>query len=121
MTDETIPLEAGLLDRAISTTKGCYVGQEVIIRVLHRGGGRVAKRLVKLEFDPALAAAPPSGSTLLFEGRETGRVTSAAYSPARQRVIALGFVHRDAAVVGQRVTVRRETGEAPAEIVALAS
>ena len=121
MTDETIPLEAGLLDRAISTTKGCYVGQEVIIRVLHRGGGRVAKRLVKLEFDPALAAAPPPGSTLLFEGRETGRVTSAAYSPARHRVIALGFVHRDAAVVGQRVTVRRESGEAPAEIVALAS
>ena len=47
MDTETIPLEAGLLDRAISTTKGCYVGQEMIIRVLHRGGGRVAQRLVK--------------------------------------------------------------------------
>ena len=46
MTDDTIPLEAGLLERAISTTKGCYVGQEIIIRILHRGGGRVAKRLV---------------------------------------------------------------------------
>ena len=48
MTDETIPLEAGIEDRAISLSKGCYVGQEVIIRVLHRGHGRVAKKLVAL-------------------------------------------------------------------------
>ena len=41
MTEDTIPLEAGIEDRAISLTKGCYVGQEVIIRVLHRGHGRV--------------------------------------------------------------------------------
>ena len=45
-TTDTIPLEAGARSRAISQTKGCYVGQEVIIRVLHRGGGRVARRLV---------------------------------------------------------------------------
>ena len=37
MTEDTIPLEAGIEDRAISLTKGCYVGQEIIIRVLHRG------------------------------------------------------------------------------------
>ena len=120
MTDETIPLEAGLLDRAISTTKGCYVGQEIIIRVLHRGGGRVAKRLVRLDLDPALASPPDPGSTLLFDGRDIGRVTSAAWSPARHRVVALGFVHRDAAVVGQRVTVRRDADETAAEIVGLA-
>ena len=41
MDEETIPLEAGIESRAISFTKGCYVGQEVIIRVLHRGHGRV--------------------------------------------------------------------------------
>ena len=41
ITDDIIPLEAGIEDRAISLTKGCYVGQEVIIRVLHRGQGRV--------------------------------------------------------------------------------
>ena len=46
MDEHTIPLEAGIEDRAISLTKGCYVGQEIIIRVLHRGHGRVAKRLV---------------------------------------------------------------------------
>ena len=47
MNEDTIPLEAGIEDRAISFTKGCYVGQEVIVRVTHRGGGRVAKRLVR--------------------------------------------------------------------------
>ena len=40
MDEHTIPLEAGIEDRAISFSKGCYVGQEVIVRVLHRGGGR---------------------------------------------------------------------------------
>src|SRR5690606_8423236 len=34
--DDVIPLEAGLLERAISTSKGCYVGQEIVIRILHR-------------------------------------------------------------------------------------
>ena len=51
MDKDTIPLEAGIEARAISRSKGCYVGQEVIIRVLHRGHGRVAKRLVGLTFD----------------------------------------------------------------------
>ena len=44
MDEETIPLEAGIEARAISFNKGCYVGQEVIIRVLHRGHGRVARK-----------------------------------------------------------------------------
>ena len=51
MTSETIPLEAGIEGRAISMTKGCYVGQEVIIRILHRGHGRVARRLAGLMVD----------------------------------------------------------------------
>jgi hypothetical protein len=48
MSSDTIPLEAGVEDRAISFTKGCYVGQEVIIRVMHRGHGRVTRRLVSM-------------------------------------------------------------------------
>jgi len=51
MTEDTIPLEAGIEDRAISFTKGCYVGQEIIIRVVHRGQGRVARKLVCLRID----------------------------------------------------------------------
>ena len=60
MDEHTIPLEAGIEDRAISFTKGCYVGQEVIIRVLHRGGGRVARRLVGLTLE---RDAPPGSQS----------------------------------------------------------
>jgi folate-binding protein YgfZ len=105
MTEETIPLEANLLERAISTTKGCYVGQEVIIRVLHRGGGRVAKRLVRLRFEAgtdaqAPGSAPAAGTVLVDGEREVGRVTSAVWSPRDEAAIGLGYVHRDFAREG---------------------
>ncbi len=88
MTTETIPLEAGLLDRAISQSKGCYVGQEVIVRVLHRGGGRVAKHLMQLEAEGA--SVPAVGAALLSDGREVCRITSAAQSHSTGRGRALG-------------------------------
>jgi folate-binding protein YgfZ len=116
MTTDTIPLEAGLLDRAISTAKGCYVGQEVVIRILHRGGGRVARRLVRLVFDEHARTVPAIGAPTLIDGRDAGRVTSAALSPISDRVVALGYVQRDDAEVGRSVTVEG----AQAEIVALA-
>jgi tRNA-modifying protein YgfZ len=105
MTEETIPLEAGIEDRAISLTKGCYVGQEIIIRVLHRGGGRVAKRLVGLTFD-ADSVVPAVGSVVRSaEAREIGRITSAVWSPQLHHVIALAYVHRDFVEPGTRVAV----------------
>ena len=107
MTSETIPLEAGLLDRAISQTKGCYVGQEVIIRVLHRGGGRVAKRLARLHAESPDALVPPAGTALSVEGKDIGHVTSASRSPRDGHAIALGYVHRDVAEVRRRVTAER--------------
>jgi folate-binding protein YgfZ len=113
MSDDTIPLEAGLLERAISQTKGCYVGQEVIVRVLHRGAGRVARRLVRLVFDADVLGAPREGAAIIAAGagadpsssRETGRVTSAGWSAVRDRAVALGYVHRDDASAGTRVSV----------------
>jgi folate-binding protein YgfZ len=105
MTTDTIPLEAGLLDRAISTTKGCYVGQEVIIRILHRGGGRVAKLLVQFLADPAVTEVPDVGTLVFDQGREVGVITSAAMGPATSRVVALGYVHRDSAEAGRSVTL----------------
>jgi folate-binding protein YgfZ len=93
MTSETIPLEAGLLDRAISQTKGCYPGQEVIVRVLHRGGGRVARRLVRVELGEG-AAVPAAGDSVPVESGDTGRVTSAAWSPRLGRPVALAYVGR---------------------------
>jgi folate-binding protein YgfZ len=93
MDDETIPLEAGIESRAISFSKGCYVGQEVIVRVLHRGHGRVARKLVGLVFDAERI--PASGATVMGGDREIGRITSSAASPALARPIALAYLHRD--------------------------
>ena len=99
----TIPLEAGIEDRAISLTKGCYVGQEVIIRVLHRGGGRVAKKLVALTTDASDIA---RGDLVHAADREVGRITSAVDSPKFGKRLALGYVHRDFAAPGTELTVR---------------
>jgi folate-binding protein YgfZ len=113
MNEDTIPLEAGLESRAISLTKGCYVGQEVIIRVLHRGHGRVARRLVGLVLEGG--AVPPSGTTVHAEGREVGHVTSGVASIALRRPIALAYVHRDFVAPGTPVAVEG----APALVTAL--
>ena len=106
MNEKTIPLEAGIEDRAISMTKGCYVGQEVIIRILHRGQGRVGRRLVGLSFEPG-AEPPAVGATLTTlrpvgearapagaVGPPVGHITSSVRSPALDRPIALGYVKR---------------------------
>lgn len=105
MNEETIPLEAGLLERAISQTKGCYVGQEVIVRVLHRGGGRVARRLMKIAFAPDHATPPSAGASIVIDGAEVGRITSAARSSHLGRVVALGYVQREHAIEGTAVTI----------------
>ena len=72
MDEETIPLEAGIESRAISFTKGCYVGQEVIIRVLHRGHGRVARKLVGLLVDGGAGAAAGHGDPQRRSGDRPG-------------------------------------------------
>jgi folate-binding protein YgfZ len=104
MDTDTIPLEAGIEDRAISRAKGCYVGQEVIVRVLDRGHGRVAKRLVPLVFE-AGAPVPPHGALVHGGEREVGRVTSAAFSPRLGRPVALAYVHRDFTSPGTPLTI----------------
>jgi folate-binding protein YgfZ len=103
MDEQTIPLEAGIEPRAISLTKGCYVGQEVIIRVLHRGHGRVARKLVGLVFDDAGLPAPGDGVTV--GSREVGHITSSAMSPALRRPVALAYLHRDFLAPGTAVSV----------------
>jgi folate-binding protein YgfZ len=107
MDEDTIPLEAGIEDRAISLTKGCYVGQEIIIRVLHRGHGRVARRLVGVALDSA-APVPARGDTLSAGERDIGSITSGVYSPSLERPIALGYVHRDFVEPGTSVTIQHE-------------
>jgi folate-binding protein YgfZ len=103
MNTDTIPLEAGLEDRAISFTKGCYVGQEVIIRVMHRGHGRVAKRLVSIILTGTKL--PARGDTIHIGDRAVGEITSAAVSPKHDAALALGYVQRDHAAPGTELTV----------------
>lgn len=93
LTDTTIPLEAGLRERAISETKGCYTGQEVIIRILHRG--HVNRVLRHILMGDATAPVPEAPLVRAEDGRNVGRITSAAWSPRFGQTIALGYVRRE--------------------------
>jgi aminomethyltransferase len=86
--DDSLPLEVGLR-RAVSFSKGCYIGQEIIARMDSRG--RLAKELLGVR----AAAAVRPGDEIWQEGREQGRVTSAASSP-RLGHIALASVRPSA-------------------------
>jgi folate-binding protein YgfZ len=112
MDTETIPLEAGIESRAISFTKGCYVGQEVIIRVMHRGHGRVARKLVGIAFEGEHVPSP--GAHIAAGERPIGEITSSTTSPPLHRPIALGYVHRDFVEPGTKVTADGASGEVAA-------
>jgi folate-binding protein YgfZ len=114
MDEHTIPLEAGIEEKAISFTKGCYVGQEVIVRVTQRGHGRVAKKLVGLLLPKEAPA--HAGDTIHAGAREIGRITSATWSPTLERPIALGYVHRDFTAPDTTVAVAAST---PATVTSL--
>jgi folate-binding protein YgfZ len=91
--EEVIPLEADLRARAISETKGCYTGQEVIVRILHRGHVNRHLRGVLLG-----SQAPPARGTELFQpadGRKVGTITSACVSPRHGQTIGLAYVRRE--------------------------
>ena len=117
MTDDTIPLEAGIEAQAISETKGCYPGQEVIVRIRDRGKGRVARKLVGLTIEGAVV--PASGDRMFVDDKEIGYVTSASDSPALGVPIALGYVHRNHMAPGSRVTVAHGDARLAATVTAL--
>ena len=102
MNEETIPLEAGL-DHAISHSKGCYVGQEIIVRIRDRAHGRVARRLVGVAIEGD--GVPDAPQDVFLEGRQVGRLTSAVGSIARSRAIGLATLHRDATSADTSVTL----------------
>jgi folate-binding protein YgfZ len=114
--EATIPLEAGLRERAISESKGCYTGQEVIIRILHRGHvNRLLRGLV------LGGVRPPARDTPLVireSGRNVGRVTSAVWSPKHGQTIALGYVRREVEP-GSTVGLGEGGGDGEAGVVAL--
>jgi folate-binding protein YgfZ len=99
MDEQTIPLEANL-QRAISYTKGCYLGQEIIARATYRG--HVNRLLQGLIVDGEL---PPPRTALLRDGKAVGFITSAVRPFDRGAVLALGYVHRDSCAAGTRLQV----------------
>jgi tRNA-modifying protein YgfZ len=83
--DRVLPAEAGLIERAVSFTKGCYPGQEPIARLHYRGKANRRLRVLALEEDHA----PASEAALELDGKVVGRVTSSV--PGR----ALGYVRTE--------------------------
>jgi folate-binding protein YgfZ len=92
--ETTIPLEASL-DHAISYTKGCYIGQEVIARATHRG--QMQRKLAGLLLG---TQSPERGTELRRGDKKVGWIGTVVESPKAQQVIALGYVHRDSLAPG---------------------
>jgi folate-binding protein YgfZ len=101
---------------AVSYTKGCYTGQEIIARIHWRG--HVAKRLAGVVFEGD--AEPPEGARLrdAAEGRDAGRITSRVFSPRLGRHVALALVKYDYLAPGTGLKVFSEEAEVGAARVA---
>jgi len=85
--ENTLPQETRLA-HALSFTKGCYIGQEIVERI--RSRGHVNRILTGLTIEGTTPPAP--GTKLLSDGSESGEITSAAFSPAIGKVVALGYI-----------------------------
>jgi folate-binding protein YgfZ len=81
---------------AVSFTKGCYLGQEIVERI--RAQGQVNKLLSHLEIDAPEAV--PAGTRLIAGDADVGEVTSSVYSPQYGKVVGLGYVRRQHAAAG---------------------
>ena len=127
LTGKTIAAEAGLVERTVSFTKGCYTGQELVARIDSRGSN-VARRLVGIVAagDPPAEDGGGGGTALLARGmtlhggmtppgdgaaddKVAGTVTSAAWSVELGAWVALGYLHRTVEAPGP-VRVRSGDG-----------
>lgn len=112
--DETnLPPEAGIESRAISYSKGCYIGQEVIARI--RTYGQVAKTLRLLRLSADLTPLPARGDPLVADGKEVGHLTSVI--PGH----ALGYVRKEHNAPGTQLTLRTAAGDCLVTVAELLS
>lgn len=112
--DETNVVTETGLDDAVSFTKGCYIGQEIIARIKYRG--HVAKKLSGLMFDGNVSVGRDA-KIKASDDKEVGRVTSVVDSPKLQRTIAFGYVKYDYLAPG--IEVKVGDAEVPARVVEL--
>ncbi|MCH8148792.1 MAG: folate-binding protein YgfZ [Planctomycetes bacterium] len=116
ITDEYLPAETGLMEKAVSETKGCYLGQEVVERM--RSRQVVARRLMGLEI--AGSDCPKAPADLLnADAKVVGKLTSACHSPAKAGLIGLGYVKTASGAVGGRLGVSWEDGTTEGVLVDL--
>lgn len=117
LTERTIPQEAGeLVARAVSFTKGCYTGQELVARIDARGSN-TPRRLRGVVMDApatngmAVGTAPAAGDELRVGGEKVGELTSVAWSPGFSNHVALAYVKRGIEVPVQVAVVHAEGAE----------
>jgi folate-binding protein YgfZ len=106
--DTSLPQETGQM-HAVSFSKGCYLGQEIVERI--RAQGHVNRKLVRLGLD----SVPPAGAALSVDGAEVGEITSSAQAPAGGGAVALAYVRAVYATPGQALAA----GDIPAVVIAV--
>lgn len=90
--EQTLPQESAQM-HAVSFTKGCYLGQEIVERI--RSQGQVRRKLAAIEWDSF--SPPAAGTPVEFQGREAGRVTSPVFSPRRNLSLSFAILRSEAA------------------------
>ena len=114
--DETTVVTEANLDEAVSFTKGCYLGQEIIVRIKHRG--HVAKKLTGMIFGVD-AELKRDAKVLSVDDKEIGRVTSSTFSPRLNQTIALGYLKFDYLAPGTRVKASVDETQVAGEVAEL--
>jgi aminomethyltransferase len=114
--DETNVVLEAAPDDAVSFTKGCYIGQEIIARIHWRG--HVAKRLCGLTFDEE-GDVKRDDKIRALDGKEIGRLTSVTFSPQLNRLVALGYVKYDYLAPDTQVLVHSGEKELAARVCEL--
>ena len=117
MDNMNFPQECGIDESAVSYSKGCYIGQEVLNRI--HTMGHVNRELRGLILPRDLQPLPAKGEKLLRAGKEVGWITSTVFSPALKENIALGIVRKEAGAIGTELEVRRAEATSPARVVGL--
>ncbi len=121
--DTNLPQEVARVERTISFTKGCYIGQETVARI--RTYGHVNRSLCGLRFPFAgkdeanVKRKQWAGARLFHADKEVGRVTSSVVSPRLGQAIALAYVRRGSHEPGTILEVEAEDGRQSAEVVSL--
>jgi len=117
LNDRIVPPEANLEGKAFSLSKGCYPGQEVVARMDTYGS--VKRRLVGLVLNGQDKQVPPHGAKVFRGEREVGWISSSAYSPTLNQVIAMAFPLRDFTVPDTELEVDYNDQRHPALVKSL--